>query len=522
LTHKYYDVAVLGRSLGALAAAALLARRDFRVLVLGQGARASSYRLGQYVLRRGAFSMLFAASPTWKRILLELAQSQTFRRRAVALDPMVQILLPGQRIELPTDMRLFEREIEREFPGVRRVLEDLFVELARVNAAADETFERDAVWPPGTFWERRRASRYTSALPYAREPGLDLLADLPPAHPYRQLAVALVGFAAQIRLDRLPSFAFARLLGAWTRGLYALPRGQDELSEFLLERIEAHGGTSRLSERATELLVDHGGVRSILIDGEASPTSVGFVVTDGTGEDLASLSRGHGIRKAANREWPKVTPAFGRFVLSAVVRSEGLPERLARESIVVSQSEGLPLHVVRLCPADEPDAPAEARGQTSLVVEALLPARAEVATVRERILAALEEAFPFIGRHLIVVDSPHDGRPVWVYDPPERDSDGRAQAARHDVDRIELSGGSAAAEPMVCHWDVDPPGYLGLSGEPVRGPIERTFLVGATVLPALGQEGELLAAWGAARIITRTDRHKERIRRAMWSKVEIG
>jgi hypothetical protein len=46
--------------------------------------------------------------------------------------------------------------------------------------------------------------------------------------------------------------------------------------------------------------------------------------------------------------------------------------------------------------------------------------------------------------------------------------------------------------------------------------------VGSTVLPALGQEGELLAAWSAVNVITRADGQKERIRRAMWSKVEIG
>jgi hypothetical protein len=48
------------------------------------------------------------------------------------------------------------------------------------------------------------------------------------------------------------------------------------------------------------------------------------------------------------------------------------------------------------------------------------------------------------------------------------------------------------------------------------------LLVGRSVLPALGQEGQLLAAWGAARLITRTDRRKERMRRDMWSKIEIG
>jgi hypothetical protein len=53
-------------------------------------------------------------------------------------------------------------------------------------------------------------------------------------------------------------------------------------------------------------------------------------------------------------------------------------------------------------------------------------------------------------------------------------------------------------------------------------PIAGVFGVGRAVLPALGQEGELLAAWSASRLITRTDGRKEKMRREMWSKVEIG
>jgi len=53
-------------------------------------------------------------------------------------------------------------------------------------------------------------------------------------------------------------------------------------------------------------------------------------------------------------------------------------------------------------------------------------------------------------------------------------------------------------------------------------PLLGAFGVGRAILPALGQEGELLAAWSASRIITQTDRRKEKMRREMWSKVEIG
>ena len=61
----------------------------------------------------------------------------------------------------------------------------------------------------------------------------------------------------------------------------------------------------------------------------------------------------------------------------------------------------------------------------------------------------------------------------------------------------------------------------GLAGEPLRGPLGGVFHAGPTVLPALGQEGELIAAFGVARIISRTDRAKEKMRQELWSKLEM-
>jgi len=305
LTEKHYDVVVLGRSLGALVAAALLARRDFRVLVLGQGERPSSYRWGRHVLRRSAFTMLFASSPAWKRVLVELAQTQTFRRHAVALDPMVQLLMRDRRIDLPPDIKLFEREIEREFPEVRRVIDELYAELARVNATVAAAFERDAVWPPGNFWERRETGRLVAGLPLAhQESSFDLLGELPSTHPYRALTAASVDFASHVPLANLPPLAFARLHGSWSRGVHALVRGEEELAEFLLERIEAHGGTCRLSDRITRIHVDRRGVSGVLIDGEAAPTGAGFVVSDSTGEQLAELSRDMREQRIRGSELP--------------------------------------------------------------------------------------------------------------------------------------------------------------------------------------------------------------------------
>jgi phytoene dehydrogenase-like protein len=524
VTTKHYDVIVLGRSLGALSAAALLARRDFTVLVLGQGERPASYRLGPRTLRRRAFTLLAATSPVWTRVLVELAQSQTWKRRVVPASPMMQVIAPRRRLDIPPDMVLFAREIDREMPEIRRVVDELYAELARVNGAADEAFERDAVWPPGTFWERRETSPYVRA-----EPDADLLVELPRAHFFRQVVASSVLFATDLS-SLPPPFAVARLHGAWTRGVYTLPGGEDELAQFLIERINAYGGLCKLGERASALHLRRGASAGVLLDGDDAPTGAGFVITDLDGEGIAALSGGEGIHKRAQREWPRITSSVGRFVVSLVVRDEGLPGPLGAESFILPGDRPAPRPGSRASgggprSSAPPAAPRPAvhlqrmpmpgqKGESLLVAEVLLPDRSPIpiTSMREAVLSVLAAELPFLERHLLVVDSVHDGLPVWVHE------GGRMRA----VSRSSLEDASAAPEPMVRKLEVDPPGYFGLGGEPIRGPIERTLLVGRSVLPGLGQEGQLLAAWGAARLVTRTDRRKERMRRDMWSKVEIG
>jgi hypothetical protein len=513
---KHYDVAILGAGIGALVTAALLARRSWRVAVLGQGWRPATYQYDGITLARRPFTFLAGSSPAWGRVLVELAQSQTFRRRVVPLDPMFQVLAPKLRLEVPPDVQLFGKEIDRAFPEVRRVVDELYAELARTNAAADIAFERDLVWPPGTFWERRETGRVAASLP--RFDGVQtspLLAEFPRDHDYRDVVDVPTRFASHAAT--LPEFAVARLHGAWTRGVTRLARGEDELVDFLVERVRAHGGEARLTERAVRIVHRRGRVSGVVIDGDDEPTGVGFVVTDHTTRALLDLTSDYDPPRRAMAALPHLLPVEWRFVLSIVVRDEGLPAPLGDESFLLPAwpHRGLdpstPLvHVQRR--RDACGIP----GATLLVAEAAFPEGSPlpVTGAREAVLGAIESLLPFIERHYLVVDSPHDGRPLW---------DMRS-GKRKEIDRAALraSGGSLDAEPMAARWQVDPASFHSLAAEPVRTPLAGAFVVGPSTLPALGQEGELLAAWSAARMITRTDRRKERMRREMWSKIELG
>ena len=516
---KHYDVVVLGAGVSALAAAALLSRRSWRVLVLGQGQKPARYSYDGLPLARRAFTLLSGASPALSRVLVELAQSQTFRRRVHNVDPMLQVLMPGRRIEMPPATELFAREVDREFPEVRRVVDELYAELAQTNAAADAVFERDVTWPPGGFWERRETLRAMARLPHfgahLEGEARPLLAEFPREHPYRTVVDVTARFSSD-QAGELSPFAVARLHGAWTRGLSCLDGGEDELTDFFVERVRAHGGEVELGERADKVLVRGGRVTGIVAGDETDKAGVQFVVTDGTATSLLELAQPYEAPRRALASLPVVTPHARRFVVSMLVRDEGLPVPLGQESFIVPRPPSLSgaIHLQRTAPRDAP------KGTSLLVAETLLesdePREIDEAleTARQRVMNVVGTFLPFFERHLLIADSPHDGLPLW-------DFRGETRAL---VDRSVLrrTGGGAEPETMQSQYAIEPASLGGLAGEMLRAPLGNAFVVGRSAMPALGQEGELLAAWSVARIITRTDRKKERMRREMWSKVELG
>ncbi len=513
---KHYDVAVLGAGVGALTTAALLARRAWRVLVLGHGWRPPTYQYDGVTLARRPFTFLAASSPAWGRVLVELAQSQTFRRRVAPLDPMFQVIAPKLRLEVPPDLELFGHEVDRAFPEVRRVVDELYAELAHTNASADAAFEKDVVWPPGTFWERRETGRVAASVRRLEgSRGAALLAEFPRDHDYRAIVGVPARFASY--LAEPPEFAVARLHGAWTRGVSKLSRGEDELVDFLVERVRAHGGDVRLGEKAARVEHKRGHVSGVLVDGDGEQTGVEFVVTDHSARALLDLASDFDPPRRALAALPRLLPAERRFVVSLVVRDEGLPVPLADESFLLPAwpHRGLSASVP-LVHLQRQQQPCGIAGATLLVAEASFAESSpiEMSEARRAVLAAIESLLPFIEHHYLIIDSPHDGLPLW---------DLRG-GSRKEVDRaaLRLTGGSLDAEPVPARWSVDKPSFYGLSAEPLRSPLGGAFVVGQSVLPALGQEGELLAAWGAARTITRTDQRKERMRREMWRKIELG
>jgi phytoene dehydrogenase-like protein len=524
---RHFDVVVLGTRLGALAAAALLARRDFRVLVLGQGSRPSTYRYDGLPLRRRTFAHLAAPSPAWRRVVAELAQSQAFKRRLRPLDPMLQVIDGKRRLELPPDPQLFARELDRELPVARPSIEELYAQLARINARIDEVLERDAVWPPGTFWERRETGRLRDMLPALGGEGAssrargERIEELPIDAGYRPIVEISARFASHSAMGHgymVPLLPLARMHGAWARGTSELAGDEDELVQMLVERIRAHGGDVRPNDRCEAILHKRGRVHAITLEGEDVPTSCTFVVGDRPASKLVDLVRD--LELSDSVRFPGSTVARRRFVISLVVRRALVPEPLAHHAFLVPHRPlndgGVEVHLQRATFATPPqplvDLDAELWVAEALVDEGALTPRGDPRG-REAVMQTLRDHFPYLDRHALVVDSPHDGVPIWDL----RDG------TRRGIDRsaIRATGGAVEPETADAQYQREADAYAGLGGEPIRTPVQHLLSVSPAVLPALGVEGELVAAWGAARLVTRTDRKREKMRREMWSKIEI-
>ena len=486
---QHFDVVVVGASLGPLAAASLLARRGFRVLVLGHHDRPPTYNYEGHVLYRRVSQFAVFGSRAWARVLGELAQQQPMRRRLALLDPMFQVLSPGMRLDAWRDGARFLRVFERAHPDLGEAVATLYSRLSHLNEATDKLLDDDIIMPPGTFLERQRAAKWRK-LPFAAEHSPCAIANVDDGHPFAIQFEAIsrsLGYA-------WPSSALglARVHALATRGPMALPGGDRAWIQFFRERIEAHGGLVKERGRAHRIDTGRGRVTGLVGDDE-SRVRCDFVVTSLTAAGAMALA---GV---AHPSVPSVS--MRRFSMTVMAASEGIPAAIGREVIIIDGTQLMRLEVLR-----------EAEGVT-LALEMETAVDEPSKHLRERAMTLLERYLPFVEGHYRIIDSPHDGRPLWDY----------RSGKKVDIAREELLAGGAIskAEGMPSLFSLPDNSWARLAAEPVRFPLRGLLGVGPSVLPALGQEGEVLAAISVARLITQTDKPRERMRREMWRKMEV-
>jgi hypothetical protein len=507
---SYYDVVVLGTDLAPLTCAALLSKRGFRVAVLGQQTDRPDYAVGRFRLPRHPFTLTATHGPLARRIFAELGLGQSLRRLTHTLEPSFQMAMPGHRLDLPQEDTELEREIDREFPEVKRAILEFRMRIEQRARATDQLFERDLAWPPDSLLERRELSRLAARVQRA-EPSGDLkpLGEFPDTHPFRLAVLAPLAFSAHTDPASITELQLARLFHARWRDAMMIEGGLVALNDLIVDKIRAHSGQLRFRERAQQILVKRGVACGVRLFGSDEELGAANVIA---GVDVAAVQRllhDRGPLEQIFERLGEPQPRFYRYTLNVVLARKGVPVGMRRDVFYVRDtdkalsSENV-LHV-ELSPLD-----AE---HSLLCAEALLPARAveeqgsQLEDARERVLATLAELVPFLERNLVLIDSPHDGRKPWARD------------SALDVTTVTAERRGPQTMPVVHAYPVTT--ALSVCAMPVKTRLRGLLLCSQQVAPGLGLEGQLLAAASAAHVVRRTDRAREWLRRRLWTKVEI-
>ncbi|HVT08216.1 MAG TPA: NAD(P)-binding protein, partial [Polyangia bacterium] len=180
---NFYDVVVCGGDLAGLTAGALLARRGFRVLLIGEEAVDGTLDAGAMPVSRAPAVLPPLDDPHVSRVLKELDFTALLKRRT-SPGVAVRVWVGRQSIDLTPDAAALERDLGRVFGAPVAAVAP---PLARADAwgrSVEPLLATAMTLPPHGFWERREVGRIESLLP---RPGTDALAPLAVDHPLRTI-----------------------------------------------------------------------------------------------------------------------------------------------------------------------------------------------------------------------------------------------------------------------------------------------------------------------------------------------
>ncbi|MBD1829957.1 NAD(P)-binding protein [Microcoleus vaginatus GB1-A2] len=295
-------VTVIGGGIGGLTAAALLARRGYKVLVLDQaivpGGCASTFKRKGFTFDVGATQVAgLEPGGIHHRIFSELDIELP---AATPCDPACAVFLPGETapIRVWRDPQKWQQERQRQFPG-----SEPFWQLLSALFKASWKFQgRDPVLPPRSFWD------FWQLIQAVRP---DTLITLPFTFMTVGDALRLCGLGENLRLrtfldlqlklySQVDTEETALLYAATAlgvsqapQGLYHLQGSMQVLSDRLVKAIERDGGKVLLRHTVESIIIANGKATGTVIrhqkTGEVWTETADRIVANVTAQNLVKL-----------------------------------------------------------------------------------------------------------------------------------------------------------------------------------------------------------------------------------------
>ncbi len=504
-TSQYYDLIVLGSDLAGLIAAAIVSRRDRRVLIIPDGDPRQVFSLpglagsSPHTVSVETAPCLGFESPPVQRAFEELGTWQQVRRGIKPLRGRLHYALPRHRLDLTAGLENLSSELAREWPD--EPAEEAWDRRMAVGAGALEFAESLLASEPlisaDAIWGHRFLARTDPQRP---APGrVDPMAPLPAPHPLRQVAGATLPWFIDLDPGQLDWSVQERLIARWFRGASDYRGGLAELRAHVLQRFKSQAGEVKPALRVADLHIHRGKVTSLSFLGKREAYGCEHLLLACDPRALLLGQQRAGESSPGNLLAAGVLPdktlaaldditAVGyRYVLALSVAPEGLSPAL--DGIVV-HIPGAPSELGSsfLRVSSPRNADADTNSAKLLTITHVLPADASLEGIRDRVLNGLDEAgiLPFVRPHVHAMLSPHDGLGV---------TDGHGRP----LDRAPPPLGRWPMAPLYAHARAQAP--LGVGLLPHSSGIRNMYFASRMTLPGLGLEGQFAAGLAAAGLV---------------------
>lgn len=473
-----YDVILMGSQLGGALAAALLAKRNHRVLLIDHDGTGTGYEHGGYVLPYApSVAPGLKTMPVVEEAFNELGLSTTVQRALRPHAPELQLILPRHRVDLHTDPTRRRTELAREFGETAEGLLSALTATATQHEASDLFFKAQPELPPDGFFEKWRLKKKIG-----QHPGLETHPRLSNNTPPGALLRGLLPFLTFLDEPSSP-LALTRPLSQTLQAPQRYPGGNDGLRELLVKRLSELGGDVLTRENSDSFIVEE-----ISFDG-ARFAGVKLLRSDViyrasclvAATDSAALRRLIKDRKRHRGLLEQLDSSSTKSLLFAVnwvVPVDALPRGMGELLLVDTEDKELQPLLIQVHPARTPGGK-EDEGLRVVCAGCFVPASVRelgeehMQALAHRIDAQLDALMPFTKEKRLLRSAPY------------------------------LDAGGVRGSRLMPHprYSFETEAFLGITGLKQRTPAKNILLAGREVLPGLGLEGELLAGMRAARLV---------------------
>jgi phytoene dehydrogenase-like protein len=475
-SRRLYDVIVLGAQLGGPLAAALLAKRGYRVLYVEHDGLGHGYVHGGFLLPWAPFvAPPLKTMPQVEAALHEVGLNTTVQRALKQHVPDLQLVFERHRLDLHADPARRKAELVREFGDDGAKAADALAVLMQQHERSDAFLKETEELPPSGMlggWKLRRE--------IARHPELGEEPALVDSTVPGRLLAALRPFVSYVA-DADEPLARTRPLSQVLHAPSRYPGGREGLRELLVKKLQDLGGEALGRETSDSWMVEHltfdggraSGVRILQSSNEYAGAAVVAATDAGALRRLLTDKKKH--RALAEQLEQARTQRF-LFPVTWVVPAGHLPRGMGELLLLETLDEELGALLVQVHPARRASGE-EAADLRVVCAGAFVPAKVrelgeeKMEALRARVESHLDRLMPFAREHLACRSAPY------------------------------LDGEGARGSRLLPHplLSVEGERFVGVTGLSPHTPVKNLFLAGRDVLPGLGLEGELLAGVRAAR-----------------------